>query len=96
MFESDADRESIIRALGGVRLSTSRGEFDALMDEGFAEAQLDPTNAEGTQPYLVCRSSDVERLKISKGVVIMLGTRALKVVRPEPDGTGMVRLVVSG
>ena len=96
MFESDADRESIIKALGGVRVSTSRGEFDALMDEGFAEAQFDPTNAEGTQPFLVCRVTDLDRLKVSKGIVLMLGTRALKVVRLEPDGTGMVRVVVSG
>jgi len=94
--ESDADLLDMIRALGDVVFSTPRGDCCGLLDEGFAEAAVGGMDVDGTQPSITCRSSDVERLQLVKGAQVTLGTRVLKVVRPEPDGTGMTRLVVQG
>lgn len=96
MFESDADRLALIRSLGGVVFVTAMGEFHGILDEGYADAQVGEIDVEGTAPFVTCRQSDVDRLKLSKGMVIQHGSRALKVQRPEPDGTGMCRLVVTG
>lgn len=93
MFESDADRLAMIRALGGVVFSSPGGGLEAILNEGFVEASVGP-GVEGTEPYLDCRTSDVERLRLGKGVLLRLGERVLKVVRHEPDGTGMSRVIV--
>lgn len=93
-FETDA--LSMLRGfpgVGSVSVSTPHGTFDAILNEGFAEAALGP-GVEGTEPYLDCRTGDVERLRIGKGTVLRLGERVLKVVRHEPDGTGMSRVIV--
>lgn len=94
-METDADRLAMIRALGGVEFSTPRGVIEAVFDEGYAEAALDGATAEGVQPYLTCRTADVVALALAKGVMLTFGERVLRVVRHEPDGTGMSRIVVS-
>ena len=92
-IESDTDRLEMIRAAGGVECKVNKGSFWAIFDNEFVESETEP-GVEGRQPVLTGRSSDVDNLEIRKGSHVTIGADSYRVKRPEPDGTGMTRLVL--
>ena len=93
MLDSDADLLALIRDSGGVECKVNKGSFLAIFDNEFVESETEP-GVEGRQPVLTCRSSDVGNLEIRKGSHVTIGADSYRVQRPEPDGTGMSRLVL--
>jgi len=64
--------------------SAVRGIFD--------NAFLAQLGLVGTDPLLLCRTSDVT--SATRGTAVSVPAGSFKVVRKEPDGTGMSRLVL--
>lgn len=89
-MESDADRASMLRGLGGSLFETSVGQILAIFDNEF----VDGVEVEGRQPVLTCRTSDVERLRVQKGATVAVEAANYRVRRHEPDGTGLSRLIL--
>ena len=89
-MDTEHDRLSLIFALGGVYVLAGDGQFIAAFDREYAES----IDIEGRVPLLHCRSSDVERLSLKKGVLVTVGDESFRVKRHEPDGTGMSRLIL--
>ena len=94
MFESDADRECMLRGLGGVTLSAPLGTFVGLLDRDFVG--LGDVPIESTAPRITCRSSDVARLGITEGTTLTVEAAAYIVRGVQPDGVGMTTLIVEG
>jgi N-glycosylase/DNA lyase len=87
MLESDASRLAMIKSLGGQRVLFRGEEFWALFDNAFTDIS---GMVEGTTPALsVCRSSDIERLKITKEDTLDVAGEQWRVKMIEPDGTGV-------
>jgi hypothetical protein len=87
MFESDADRLALIRALGGVVFDGPKGRFDAIFERA-AVAQGDLAVI-STTPQLTARTVDLERCGVQSGSLVR-GTPGVFIVRePKPDGDGM-------
>lgn len=63
-----------------------------IFDNGYAEAGVGVVGVQGTGPQFVCREADVDANPTGKALVVN-GT-SYTVVRGEPDGTGMTRLVL--
>lgn len=100
MFETDADRLAMIRGLGGVVVSAPGGTFEALLEADYA-AVLD---VDSEAPRLTARSSDIERLGITRGLSLVIGTAVYIVRSPQPDGivdsrgkpAGLTTLILEG
>lgn len=89
--ESQADRLSMIQAVGE---TFDTGHTDALwgiFDYAFDEQEVNLQRVENRIPVLMCRTSDVTEHQLVKDSVLTRvsdGT-AFRVKRFEPDGTGM-------
>lgn len=92
-MESDADRLAMLQALGGTQVQAQGATFTALFDAAYQAALSDPA-IEGVHPALTCRTADVERLALTKGLPLTVGGVAYRILRHEPDGTGMSLLVL--
>jgi hypothetical protein len=90
MFESDADRLAMIRALGGVVISTSYGTCDALFENAYVGVGDMPV--ESTSPQLTVRSSDVDKFRLAAGLEVTVDGEAYIIRSVQPDGTGMTIL----
>ena len=93
MLDGDADLFALIRDSGGVTVKCNKGEFLAIFDNEFVEVEGSP-GVEGRQPVMTCRTSDCERLEVRKNSNLEVDGEHYKVQRPEPDGTGMTKLVL--
>lgn len=71
----------------------SRFTVDGIFDAGYAEAALATVGIGGVEPRFLCRAADVDDDPADKTLVI--GTTSYTIVRGEPDGTGMVNLILS-
>lgn len=58
----------------------------------FDNAFLAQLNIVGTDPLLLCRTSDVT--SATRGTAVTVPAGSFKVIRKEPDGTGMTRLIL--
>lgn len=92
-MESDADRLAMLQGLGGIQIQAQSGTFTAVFDAAYQAALADPA-IEGAHPALTCRTSDVERLALAKGLPLTVAGVAYRILRHEPDGTGMSMLVL--
>lgn len=91
MFETDADRLAMIRALGGVVISTAYGSLDGLFDDEFVSVgEMAPVDSSG--PTLIVRSSDAKTHALDQGIEISIDGAPYIVRGIQPDGTGMTRL----
>lgn len=90
-METEADRLAILRGLGGVDVASGGRVFVAVFDNEYL-GQDAGVEVEGRQPVLTCLTSEADRLV--KGAVIDVCGASYRVVRHEPDGTGMSRLVL--
>ena len=72
----------------GVDATVGAAAVRGIFDNAFL-AQL---GLVGTDPLLLCRTSDVA--SATRGTAVTLPAGSFKVVRKEPDGTGMSRLVL--
>lgn len=88
MLESDVDRLAMIEACDGVSVLAPTGVFVAIFESTYQGA-LDEPQMEGYAPALTCRTSDVERLGLAKGQALTVGAMNYRIVRHQPDGTGM-------
>lgn len=93
-METDADRLAMLQAIG-VRVSAPGGHFWAIFKRDYQLVSADDIGFESRQPALTCRTSDVVVRAIGKDQIITgLADDAgapitYRVVRHEPDGTGM-------
>jgi hypothetical protein len=94
MFESDADREAMLRALGGVSFAAPLGLFVGLLDRDYVGVGDVPVESEAIR--ITARSSDVERLRVSEGSALVADSGTYIVRGVQPDGLGMTVLVVEG
>lgn len=92
MFESDADRLELIKALGGQLVRHSAGEFWAIFDNASQDSTFE-VDVEGSAPMLTARTIDVQQLR--KGTIFRLQDGEYRIEKHEPDGTGMTRVVLS-
>jgi hypothetical protein len=92
-IDSDEDRLVMISGLGGQSVSASRGSFQAIFHNGYQGVLADPI-MESASPSLACRTSDVQRLGIQKGEPLGVAGTTYRLMRHEPDGTGMSVLVL--
>ena len=95
-LETDEMRLQALTLLGAVVVTapsggTLYGIYDGQYQLGGAEPGI-----EGTGPQLQCRTSDVERLGLRKQDLLAIAGKAdpHRLVRHEPDGTGMSILVL--
>lgn len=93
MFESDADRLAMIRALGGVVISTSFGTLEGLFEADFVPVG-DTALVESFGPKVTVRSSDAKSARIEQGLEIRLDGTAYVVRGIQPDGAGMITLLL--
>lgn len=63
-----------------------------IFDNGYAEALVGQAGVQGAQPQFLCAAADVDADPTGKALVVD-GT-SYTVVRGEPDGTGVTRLVL--
>jgi hypothetical protein len=89
MLESDNDRLGYLKAFG-VNVEAERGTLLGIFDAQYVDAN----GVDETGPVLECRSSDVKRLELGKGSSLSIDGEVYTVRRPEPDGTGMTRLIL--
>lgn len=79
----------MIAALGGQTVTGPSASFTAIFDNGYSGTLSDPV-VEGTGPALsAVRSSDLVAAAVSKGSTLTIGGTDYRVMRIEPDGTGM-------
>lgn len=90
MLENDADRLALIRAVDGSFIKADLGVFEAIFDNDYILAG----EVEERVAMLICLSSDVDKLKLVKGAAVAIGESSFRVLRHEPDGTGMSRLIL--
>jgi hypothetical protein len=91
MFESDADRLAMIRAVGEQFDTGKPTRMWAVFDEAYLESDLDRFTVANREPMLQVRTSDValhELVKASKLTRVSDGSDYF-VKDLEPDGTGM-------
>jgi len=94
MMQSDADRLVMIKESDGQLVRVPNGEFWAIFDKQTADVFADPA-VESRQPELSsCRTSDVERLVLTKDDAVELGRETYRVKKIEDDGTGMSRVLL--
>jgi len=94
MIESEADRLAYLQALGE-EWSTPAGKLWAIFDNEYAEASGE-VDVETRTPVLLCRESDAKAQSIGKGTAVTRAGRQYVVRRLEPDGVGMMRLILEG
>lgn len=91
MFETDADRLAMIKALGGLDCKIRGGCFWGIFDNASADAL---TLVESTDPVITCRSSDVTHLSMVKDDTIDICGDLWRIKKFEPDGTGITRILL--
>lgn len=92
-MDTDADRLAMLQACGGVTVQAPNGSFTAIFDAVYQSIQGDPL-IESSAPALTCRSSDVAELQIAKGQAVTVAGGDFRIMRAEPDGTGITVLVL--
>ncbi len=94
MLETDADRLSRIRALGGVVVSAPAGQFEALFDVdhvGIGDVPVDSAS-----PRLTASSSDLERCQVHQGTALVVAGNTYVAQSIQPDGLGMAYVILEG
>lgn len=96
MFESDADRLALIKALGGQLVRHPAGEFWAIFEREYYEAAFGDGPGVGTsQPALTsARTIDVKALTRDTPLRIDGESETFFVKKHQPDGTGMSVVLV--
>lgn len=87
MIESEEDRQAMLRDFGA-EVSGPRGAFRAIFDREFIETD----GIEQDAPVLTATAADAGGLR--KGAILRIDGETFLVRRLEPDGTGMVRVVL--
>jgi hypothetical protein len=95
-METDADRLASIKALGGQLVSSIAGSFWAIYDAVGTPMQFDEVRINSTSPQLTARTSDVDRLQLTRGVAVHIGDALFAVHDHLPgDAPGWSLLILS-
>lgn len=94
MIESDADREAMMRSLGGVTIAVPRGTFLAYLETDYVAIGDPPIETSVTR--LMVTDSDLFWFGVSIGSVLTAGEERYTVRSVQPDGTGMSLLLLEG
>jgi hypothetical protein len=95
VFESEADRLALIKAVGGEKFSTGYTEdLWGIFDHEFSESPTGQLIVETRKPMITCRTSDVALHGLIKDSAIERIKDGAKYFarRFEPDGTGMTMI----
>lgn len=97
MFESDADRLASLRAVGAELFEAADGTFYAIVEQPFAAVELQDDRIESRKPVLTARESDATALSLAKDseVTRLSDGVSYRVLRLEPDGSGMTQIFVN-
>lgn len=85
-IETDRSRLRMIKAVGGLIASFSRGDIWCIFDNGNADVL---SMVESSGPSMHCRSSDVSSIAITKDDEVEINGEQYRVKKMDPDGTGM-------
>ncbi len=95
-FESDKDRLAILKATGElVTFSVGQVSWDVygIVETAFVEVN----RTEGFRPTVLCREIDTTRRAgevVVNGTLIQTSVGSFEVVTPQPDGAGLVLLIL--
>ncbi len=65
---------------------------NGIFDDEYFEVGIGTPGVEGSQPSFICRAADVSAAV--QGDTLLIGSTTYTVVNVQPDGTGMIRLVL--
>ena len=88
MLLTDEDRLAVVQTFG-MEVSTDKGRFWAIFRKPYVGASVADLDVEERTPQITCRTIDYDRFGGPKGAAIQIGVDAYRVLRHEPDGTGM-------
>ena len=86
--ESAHDLAALLDDFGEPVCGAGSLRFTAIVDDEYVELQ----GIDGTRPVLTCAANDV--CSVESGDSLLLRGGVYRVVAPEPDGTGIVRLIL--
>ena len=92
-LETDEMRLAALQMLGAVTVSSDGGDFYGIFDIGYADSLSAPV-VEGAEPRLAIRTSDLTLARVRKGQYLSVSATRYRIVRIEPDGTGMSTVVL--
>jgi hypothetical protein len=89
---SDATNLRMLKSCGAVPVRHDAGEFWAIFDNGYLGIAAADIDVEERGPRLTCRTSDVQSLR--KDAALDVCNATYRLLRHEPDGTGMSTLIL--
>jgi hypothetical protein len=87
MFESDAERLAMLKALGGVSVQGPKGQFTGIVDQPYAGVGDLPVSS--SAPVITCRTMDLAPAGVAVGSVLTANGETYMVASLRPDGSGM-------
>lgn len=94
-MESAADREAMLRGLGGVSIAGPRGTFTGLLELEYI-AVGDPVPVDTVMPRLHADTDELARCGVESGVSLRIGADLYIVRSVQPDGVHMTVLILEG
>jgi len=91
---TDETRLECLEMLGGRCVIAPTGQFMAIFKDPFMPIDTGEVVVEAAQPMLTCRTSDVHRLQLRKDMLLEVDGTQYRLVRHEPGGSGLSRLVL--
>ena len=93
MFESDADREAMLRGLGGASVTGPSGLLTGVLEREYLGVG-DDAPVDSNAPRLTVRTAEAQRAGIGHGAVLTIEGETYVVRGVQPDGTGMTVCVL--
>jgi hypothetical protein len=90
MFESDAERLAMLRALGGVMIQGPIGQFTGIVDQSYVAVGDVPVSS--SSPQIIARTCDLPVAGVAVGSVLAANGETYLVRALRPDGSGMTDL----
>jgi hypothetical protein len=87
MFESDADREAMLRGLGGSSVTGPGGRLTGVLEREYLPVG-DEAAVDSSEPRLIVRTDEARRAGIGHGAVLTIEGETYIVRSVQPDGTG--------
>ena len=95
MFESDADREALLRGLGGSSVTGPGGRFTGVLEREYAGIG-DEALVDSSAPRLIVRTEAARCARVERGTAVTIEGETYIVRSLQPDGTGMTTCILEG
>jgi hypothetical protein len=95
MFESDADREAMLRGLGGSSVAGPGGRLTGVLEREYLPVG-DEAAVDSNAPRLTVRTDEARRAGVGHGAVLTIEGETYIVRSAQPDGTGITTCILEG